>query len=135
MAMYFTIEEMTNSLIAKQNGINNTPDEYAKKNIEYLMDNCLDKIRKMWGKPIYINSGYRSIELNSAVGGAGDSQHLKGEAADITTGCTANNKILFEMICASDIEFDQLINENRYEWLHISCKNKNIGNRLQVLHL
>ena len=97
------------------------------------MEECLDKVRELWGKPIGVTSGYRSAELNRAVGGAKNSQHLRGEAADITAGCRAYNKRLFEMIVASDIPFDQLIDENNYKWLHISyCKG---DNRRRVLHL
>jgi hypothetical protein len=97
------------------------------------MEDCLDKVREMWGKPIGANSGYRSPELNRAVGGARNSQHLRGEAADITAGSKEENRKLFDLIVASDIPFDQLIDESGYKWLHISyCKD---DNRKQVLHL
>lgn len=97
------------------------------------MEECLDKVRELWGKPIGVNSGYRSPELNRVVGGAKNSQHTKGEACDITTGGRENNRKLFDMICESGIEFDQLIDESNYKWLHISyCKG---DNRKQVLHL
>lgn len=133
MAKYFTIGELCKSETALAKGIANTPDYTTIERMQALMDECLDKVRELWGKPIGVNSGYRSAELNRAVGGAKNSQHLRGEAADITTGCKAHNKRLFEMICASGIEFDQLIDESGYRWLHISyCKDYN---RKQVLHL
>lgn len=134
MAKYFTIGELCRSDTALAKGINNTPTEHAiVERLQALMDECLDKVRELWGKPIGVNSGYRSPELNRAVGGAKNSQHLRGEACDITAGCKAHNKRLFEMICASGIEFDQLIDESNYKWLHISyCKG---DNRNQVLHL
>lgn len=133
MAKYFTLGELCKSDVAVANRIENTPDNETIARINALMEECLDKVRSMWGKPIGVNSGYRSAELNKAVGGAKNSQHLRGEAADITTGCKAHNKRLFEMICASNIEFDQLIDESGYKWLHISyCKDYN---RKQVLHL
>lgn len=133
MAKYFTIGELCKSDTALAKGITNTPDNATIERMNALMEECLDKVRELWGKPIGVNSGYRSAELNRAVGGEKNSQHLKGEACDITTGCKAHNKRLFEMICASDIEFDQLINESNYKWLHISyCKG---DNRKQVLHL
>lgn len=97
------------------------------------MDYCLDPIRELWGKPIGVNSGYRSPELNRAVGGKTTSQHQRGEAADITTGSVEGNRKLFELIQASGIEFDQLIDENGYKWLHVSYVSR--GNRKQVLHL
>ena len=86
------------------------------------------------GKPIGVNSGYRSPALNAAVGGAAASQHMKGEAADITTGSVADNLRLFERIAASAIPFDQLIDENRGRWIHISYRADG-KNRRQVLHL
>ena len=134
MAKYFTFGELCKSDVAMQKRIENTPtDAETIEHLNTLMDECLDKVRELWGKPIGVNSGYRSPELNRAVGGAKNSQHMRGEAADITTGCKAHNKRLFEMICASDIEFDQLIDESGHKWLHISyCKG---DNRKQVLHL
>lgn len=124
---------MCKSEVALQNNIKNTPDLETIERIDALMEECLDKVREMWGKPIGVNSGYRCYELNKAVGGAKNSQHLRGEAADITTGSKENNRKLFDLIVASDIDFDQLIDESGYRWLHISyCK---VYNRKQVLHL
>lgn len=133
MAKYFTLGELCKSDVAVEKRIENTPDNTTIERIQALMDECLDKVREMWGKPIGVNSGYRSYELNKAVGGAKNSQHLRGEAADITTGSKENNRKLFDLIVASDIPFDQLIDESGYRWLHISyCKDYN---RKQVLHL
>lgn len=133
MAKYFTIGEMCKSDTALAKNIENTPDNTTIGKLNALMEECLDKVRELWGKPIGVNSGYRSPELNRAVGGAKNSQHIKGEAADITAGGRENNRKLFDMICASGIEFDQLIDESDYKWLHISyCKDYN---RKQVLHL
>lgn len=134
MAKYFTLGEMCKSDTALAKRINNTPTDQATiGRLNTLMEECLDKVREMWGKPIGVNSGYRSAELNRAVGGAVNSQHLRGEAADISTGTKENNRKLFDMIVASDISFDQLIDESDYKWLHISyCKD---DNRKQVLHL
>ena len=133
MAKYFTLGELCKSDTAIAKRIENTPDYTTIERINALMDECLDKVRDMWGKPIGVNSGYRSPELNRAVGGAKNSQHIKGEAADITAGGRENNRKLFDMICESGIEFDQLIDESNYKWLHISyCKDYN---RKQILHL
>lgn len=54
-----------------------------------LVDHILDPIREAWGKPIKINSGYRSKALNSKIGGSKTSDHMLGRAADITAGSTA----------------------------------------------
>lgn len=134
MAKYFTFGELCKSDVALQKRIENTPtDAETIERMQALMDECLDKVRELWGKPIGVNSGYRSPELNRAVGGAQNSQHLRGEAADITTGSKVNNRKLFDLIVACDIDFDQLIDESDYKWLHISYTSTD--NRRQVLHL
>lgn len=133
MAKYFTLGELCKSEVAVANRIENTPNNETIARINALMDECLDKVRELWGKPIGVNSGYRCYELNKAVGGAKNSQHMRGEAADITTGSKEWNKQLFDMIVTSNIVFDQLIDESDYRWLHISfCTDYN---RKQVLHL
>lgn len=134
MAKYFTLGELCKSDVALQKRIENTPtDVETIERLNTLMEQCLDKVREMWGKPIGVNSGYRSPELNRAVGGAKNSQHMRGEAADITTGTKDNNRKLFDLIVASDIDFDQLIDESDYKWLHLSHSRG--YNRRQVLHL
>lgn len=132
MAKYFTIDEMLRSSEAVKRNIRNIPSHDVLRRLHTLMDNCLDPIRSLWGKPIGVNSGYRSPELNRAVGGKPTSQHLRGEAADITTGSVEGNRKLFELILASGIDYDQLIDESNYKWLHVSYTVKN---RKQTLHL
>lgn len=126
--------EMIRSDTATAKKIRNLPNHDEVRRLNALMDYCLDPIRELWGKPIGVNSGFRSRELNRAVGGSSASQHLRGEAADITTGSVEGNRKLFELIQASGIEFDQLIDENNYKWLHVSYKTKG-RNRKHVLHL
>lgn len=133
MAQYFDMDELTRSDTAQQRGIKNVPSEEQKRALQRLMDDCLDPIRRLWGKPIIVNSGFRCPELNRAVGGSATSQHMKGEAADITTGSIEGNKELFEHIAYSGIQFDQLIDEKGYKWIHVSYKTT--GNRKNVLHL
>lgn len=83
MARYFTIAEMTRSETAeRRNMLNVITDERARNNMTRLMD-ALDKVRIAFGAPILINSGYRSEELNRAIGGARKSMHMVGAAADI----------------------------------------------------
>ena len=130
---YFTIEELCSSVTAKSKGISNNPPFQVKQNLEALVENILDPLREKYGKPIKVNSGYRSQELNQVVGGTATSQHTKGEAADITGGSKEENKKLFELIKASGI-YDQLIDESNYSWVHVSYK-RNGGNRMQILHL
>jgi uncharacterized protein YcbK (DUF882 family) len=136
MAKYFTKEELIRSNTATARGIDNTPPPAIAAKLAALANRLLDPIREMWGAPITVNSGYRCPVLNKAVGGAAGSQHLKGEAADITAGSPVENRKLFNMIVAArergEISFDQLIDESGYSWLHVSYSGKN---RNQILHL
>lgn len=134
---YFTIEELCASETARRRGIDNRPSAEIVGKLQTLIEQLLDPIRAVWGDPITVNSGYRSPKLNAAVGGVSTSQHLKGEAADITVGSTADNKRLFDRIVAlreeGRIAFDQLIDESGYKWIHISYRAG--ANRNQTLHL
>lgn len=96
---YFTLKEMIKSETADKLGIDNTPNEVAFFNLRETMS-FLDIIRQLWGGPIYVNSGYRCKELNDAIKGSETSQHMKGQAADITVGSPVENKKLFDMIIA-----------------------------------
>ena len=129
----FTLEEMLSSATAKDKKIDNSPTPEARKNIQSLVDNTLQPVRDLYGKNIHINSGYRCPALNKAVGGAVNSQHTEGKAADITTGGPVENRKLFDLILKSGISFDQLIDESNYKWIHISYNEGK--NRKQVLHL
>lgn len=129
---YFTIEELCHSATGKARGIDNTAPPEIRARLEKLVERVLDPVREMYGAPLIVNSGYRCAELNRAIGGAANSQHMRGEAADITTGKIGANKVLFDLIRTSDIPFDQLIDEKDYQWIHISCSDKP---RRQVLHL
>jgi len=126
MSKYFTIKELTNT----NKNLPNVPDKVAEANLIQLVENVLDPLRSLYGKPIKVNSGYRSKLVNAAVGGAKNSDHLFGLAADITAGSKAENKKLFELIKAN-FEFKQLIDEKNYQWIHISFDVKN--NKKQIL--
>lgn len=125
---YFTIKELTKT----STGLENVPSKVEQANLEYLVNNVLDKVREIYGKPIKVNSGYRSKLVNKKVGGASNSQHTKGEAVDITGGNKTENKMIYEIIKSLD-KYDQLINEYDYSWIHISYKNGN--NRHQELSI
>jgi hypothetical protein len=89
-------------------------------------------MRKWYGKPLKVNSFFRSKEVNKAVGGASTSQHLFGEAIDLTTGNKEDNKKLFEW-AKKNLTYDQIINEYDYSWIHISYRSGK--NRMQVLSI
>ena len=132
MGKYFTIAELTRSAEALRRGIDNTPPPEVEVRLNTLIAQLLDPVRELWGGPVTVNSGFRCPLLNSVVGGVPSSQHVKGEAADITVGSPEDNRKLFELIRTSGLAFDQLIDERNYTWLHVSYAT---SNRRQVLHL
>ena len=101
---YFSIKELCASSVAEKNDIYNIPDLYAMDNLHELVDNILDPARERLGEPIYISSGYRCEEVNRLVGGAKNSQHLKGMAADCY--CTHNDQLLSILL---NLDFDQIV--------------------------
>lgn len=133
MGKYFTIEELCKSDTATARGIDNTPNEEVKANLEALIENVLDPLREAYGKPIYINSGYRCSELNKAVDGVSTSEHQSGRAADIDTHDYEENKKLFKLIQELNLPFRQLIDESNLSWVHISYNPNDI--KRQVLKL
>lgn len=131
MGKYFSRAELCASTTAKAAELDNTPPPAVAVKLDNLITHCLDPIREAWGKPLRVTSGFRCPVLNRAVGGTIDSQHVKGEAADITTGNADDNRRLFDRIRAKDsgLAYDQLIYEG--EWVHISYRAA--GNRRAAL--
>jgi len=129
---YFTIEELTRSSTATARGINNTPSAEIKKKLESLIVNCLDPIREIYGKPINVSSGYRCEALNKAVGGATNSQHKKGEAADLVPAAGGNLRDIYKAIIKFG-NYDQFIIEKSggSQWAHVSYTS---NPRRQILY-
>lgn len=119
---YFTIEELS----VTNTGLANIPNEEQTNNLIALVDNILDPLRELLNAPIKVSSGFRCNAVNTAVGGAKTSQHLKGKAADIEC---FDNEILFNLI-KDNFVFDQLINEYNFKWVHVSYSK---SNRRQIL--
>ena len=124
---YFTIRELSKSATATRKGINNTPTSNIETALKNLIENVLDPLREKWGAPIVVSSGYRCPALNRAVGGATNSQHTKGEAADIRTVSDSreDNMKLLRCLINSGIIYDQVISEDvdsagRPNWIHVS---------------
>lgn len=130
---YFTLNELTRSDTASRMKIDNTPTAEAVKNLTALVDNVLDPLREMYGKPIYISSGYRCQRLNKAVGGVAGSQHKTGQAADINQRSREENARIFKLI-EENFDFDQLLWENGGQWVHVSFRADG-KNRRQVKRL
>lgn len=113
----FTLEELCHSNTAVAKGLKNIPDEKQTRNLKALAINLLQPVRDIYGKPMYINSGFRSPEVNKAVGGSPDSQHMKGEAADVASEHPAE---LVECLKRSGLDFDQCIQYSTF--VHLSLK-------------
>ena len=129
---HFTLAEFLRSTSAKRSNIDNTPSFDVVDNLNRLAD-YLDVIREKFGKPILISSGFRCPLLNKAVGGAVNSQHLKGLAADLV--CDDMETLL--SIIRETGGFDQLITEHRKGsknyWIHVSVAPRNGKARNQVI--
>lgn len=124
---YFTFEELTASTTAKRLKIDNRPSADIKSQLKALVDNVLDPLRLAWGEPIIVTSGYRCPELNKRVGGAKNSQHLYGQAADIRTlsDNPADNKRLLRLLLTLGLPYDKVIAEyvnakGEPDWIHVS---------------
>lgn len=108
------------------------PPPAVRENIEALVTEVLDPARQRYGGLVLVNSGYRCARHNAAVGGVANSQHLKGEAADI---CCGDNERLAKII-EENGRYDQLIRYmgpgGKIRFIHVSWK-RNGQNRKQVL--
>lgn len=135
----FSYDELIASATAKRLGLDNTPNEEEKEKLRKLAEDVLQPIRDTWRSPIVVNSGFRSEAVNKAVGGAKNSQHRLGEAADISIGGKERNKKLFnfinKLIQKGTIKVGQLIDEYNYSWIHVSLPRTNGKPNNQVLHL
>ena len=137
VTMHFTIEELCASATAKAKGIDNKPNTQQVINLVYLAAYVLEPLRVAMGEPIKISSGFRCRELNAKVGGVYNSQHVKGQAADLCIdGDLKKGKKWFNYI-KDQLPFDQLICEHDASgtyWVHVSYVYKDFGkNRHQVI--
>lgn len=146
---HFTLEEFTTSSTAKARGIDNSvSSQRVVYNLRNLCEQVLEPLRSYANQPITISSGYRCKALNKVVGGARNSQHMTGEAADIHIPLydfkDSTGSRLTDIQQARDwmqwltdnTDFDQLILETvnrRIFWLHVSCKRDRSLNRHQVI--
>jgi len=121
LSEHFTLEELTASQYATRHNIDNTPSPSVLGNL-YVLANTLEAVRKLFNKPLVISSGYRCPMLNKAVGGAENSAHKLGLAADFTIP-SLQLKDIVKAIVESDIQFHQIIYEGN--WIHLGlCTDK-----------
>jgi len=131
ISKHITLQEATESATALRMGINNVPNEVELEAMKYVSENLFETIREWYDKPIKINSFYRCLALNKAVNGSKTSGHVLGNSIDISAGNKVENKKIFDFIKLSGLNFDQVINEYDYTWIHISLKKEK--NRKQIL--
>ena len=131
---HISYKEAVNSNYAKQYKIENKPNAAHIKNMELIAEKVFEPLRDWVKYPIRINSMFRSEDLNHGIKGAPRSQHLTGNAIDLTSMGGKSNLEMFHYI-KDNLDFDQLIWEfgsENPQWLHVSYKNKK-DNRKQVL--
>jgi hypothetical protein len=131
---HISLEEATKSVTAIRNGIDNTPSLEVAKSMILVATKCFEPLRKWYGKPIRINSFFRSWELNKLVGGSLTSGHVLGNSIDMDAG--EDNKKIFDW-CKDNLEFTQLIWEYgtdvNPDWVHISYDKNNL--KKQILRI
>ena len=130
------MREAVESYTAKRRGIDNTPGDYELTNMTALAENIFEPLREWVGGPIKINSFFRSVELNKAIGGSSKSQHCQGRAIDIDD--VYGHKTNAEMYnwIKENLNFDQMIwefgTDDNPDWVHISYVSED-GNRNRCL--
>lgn len=136
ISKHVSYKEGTFSQTATRRDIDNTPTPEILERMKTLAENVFEPLRAYVGGPIKINSFYRSINLNVAIGGAKSSQHTRGEAIDIDdTFGHMSNKEMFEFI-KDELDFDQLIwefgDDSNPAWIHVSYVSQE-NNRRRIL--
>ena len=134
----FSLAELTKSQTASRKGLDNTPTPQIEKNLKNLAETILQPLREKLGKPIVINSGYRSPAVNAAVGGSATSAHRFGHAVDLVVPSYAGGDVkklcqyIVKFLKDNNIAFDQVIYEFD-AWVHIGIKSGNNKQRGQVI--
>ena len=133
ISKHISEKEATKSVTALRLGIDNTPNGDSISNMKLLAEKIFEPLREWVGGAIKINSFYRSIALNEAIGGSSKSQHCQGRAMDIDDIYGhKTNKEMFDWI-RDNLSYDQMIyefgNEENPDWVHVSYvsedKNRN----------
>ncbi|ALE39537.1 peptidase M15 [Leptospira interrogans] len=131
LSVNFTLSELT----VTQTGLPNDPDERQIVNLKRLCETILEPLREAIGKPIGINSGFRSPAVNRKIKGSVTSQHMAGEAADL---CVAGMSTLdvVKTIVSLNLPYHQLINEGMagVTWVHVSVAPQGIKPKKEILN-
>ena len=127
LSPHFTYEEMIFSEYATRMAIDNTPSEEIKNNLIITCQKALEPIRSLAHIPIRVTSGYRSIDVNSGIGGVSTSQHCKGQAVDtIAIGISLKEyyQLIKKFVALKQLVLDQIIFEFG-QWVHVSYNEAN----------
>ena len=137
LTKHFSLEELCASATAKARGIQNRPNAQQIISLVYLAAYVLEPLREAMHEPIPISSGFRCEQLNRAVGGVSNSQHMKGQAADLCIGGDIKKGRKWFDYIKTHLPFDQLIWEhssNGTYWVHVSYVHPDFGrNRRQAI--
>ena len=131
---HFSLAEFTKSQTAIRKGIKNDPNDAAIENMRLLCENILEPVRQHYDIPFTLNSGFRCLALNEAVGSSSRSQHVTGQAADFEVPTIANKDLAHWIM--DNLVYDQVLLEFYKEgdpssgWVHCSYDNGN--NRKQA---
>tara|TARA_R110000824_G_scaffold369793_1_gene559309 strand:+ start:122 stop:583 length:462 start_codon:yes stop_codon:yes gene_type:complete len=125
---HISYKEGVYSNTAIRRGIDNTPNEEQLSNMHLIANEVFEPLRVYANGPIKINSFFRSVELNKAIGGSSKSQHCKGQAIDLDDTFSAlTNAEMYEFI-KENLDFDQMIwefgNDDNPNWVHVSYVSK-----------
>ena len=131
---HFSLAEFTKSQTAIRKGIKNDPNDAAIENMRLLCENILEPVRQHYDIPFTLNSGFRCLALNEAVGSSSRAQHVTGQAADFEIPTIANKDLAHWIM--DNLDYDQVLLEFYKEgdpssgWVHCSYDNGN--NRKQA---
>ena len=137
LSKHFTLGEMTKSQTANRRGIDNQPDGEAIENLRMWCHAIGEPVREEFMRPVVVSSGYRSPELNIAIGGSSVSQHMTGEAVDFEIPGISNFEVA--RFIERALTFDQLILEfytpgqPNSGWVHCSYRSRGMQNRQMSL--
>ena len=120
---FFSLAELIKSSTATKHHIDNTPPADVIRNLQYGVDMVLDPLRRIYGKPILITSGYRCPKLNTLVGGVSNSWHTQGNAADIhVASLTEATKLFSNLQKIPSVDTVLFEHSGSGQWLHVHYK-------------
>jgi|TARA_R100000306_G_scaffold60475_1_gene60617 zinc D-Ala-D-Ala carboxypeptidase len=124
LSTHFSLKELTRSQTAERKGIKNHPNDREIENLKLVCENILEPVREHYGIPFTPSSGFRSFELNKAIGSSSKSQHITGKAVDFEIPGVPNMEVALWI--KEHLDYDQLLLEFYKEkipdsgWVHCS---------------